>query len=954
MTAQDLTQRWIELPDLEAQRRFLETHAPLLDDDVARAIKQRADQLLRADVQRCLQVARLLIGLAWPAGKPLCRALGLLAEANARSIGLGEYQRALELYDEAAEIYQACGCVVERARAQIGKVWPLACLGHYTQAVESGEWASEVLEAHAEWRALADMTMNLAAIHGRQGEDSNALALLDRALELHRQLGGDRQPILPLIEQNRAIVLRNLGRFEASIAASQKARLALTELGQTVEAARAQQNLANTYFVLGRYNEALKLLNEARDVFVADGRQRDAILVQLFMSDCLLQLRRFGDVLDKCRQVRELFTGLGVRFEVGQTILNEAAAYAGLGRYEEALASLIEARRRFAREDNEVWVAATDLERATILLRQAKFDESRDAIQACLRVFREHGLPLKEAQSQLVAARVAANMNQEGHAVQLVDQALRVGQSRGIPALTYQCHHLLGGILQGQGAPQAALAEYERAIQDLEQLRGRLMVEYRAEFSEDKHSVHEDAVCLCLKLNQPHKGLEYAERAKSRALLDLLVYRLDLSVQARSKQDVPLVQQLMRLRAERDRLYRRWEAREDIRTRGGEQQVQQDVLALEKQITSLWHELLIRNADYARDAALWQVRTEPVQPYLDDDTLLLEYFFAHRKLVVFQVTGEDIQAQYLPGDLNRVQHLLRLLWLNLKTVPRCRAGGIPGLAKNARGLLQRLYGLLLAPLAEELRPYRRLIIVPHGPLHYLPFHALHDGQAFLLERHEISYLPGASLLRYCCEAQPATSGLTAFGYSCAGRLPYAIQEARSIAQLMGGQAILEQEATSERLREASEGCRVLHLATHGDFRPDNPLFSGLALAGGWLTTLDIFGLHLDASLVTLSACQTGRNVVKGGDELMGLTRAFLYAGATSLALSLWPVEDSATAQLMATFYRKLADGWTKVTALRHAQLELIERQRQGDAAAQRLAHPYFWAPFFLVGDPGYL
>jgi CHAT domain-containing protein len=268
--------------------------------------------------------------------------------------------------------------------------------------------------------------------------------------------------------------------------------------------------------------------------------------------------------------------------------------------------------------------------------------------------------------------------------------------------------------------------------------------------------------------------------------------------------------------------------------------------------------------------------------------------------------------------------------------------------------LQRLYGLLLAPLAEELRPYRRLIIVPHGLLHYLPFHALHDGQVFLLERHEISYLPGASLLRYCCEAQSATSGLTAFGYSCAGRLPYAIQEARSIAQLMKGQAILEQEATSERLREASEGCRVLHLATHGDFRPDNPLFSGLALAGGWLTTLDIFGLHLDASLVTLSACQTGRNVVKGGDELMGLTRAFLFAGAASLALSLWPVEDDSTAQLMATFYRKLADGWTKATALRHAQLEVIERQRQGDAAAQRLAHPYFWAPFFLVGDPGYL
>jgi CHAT domain-containing protein len=193
------------------------------------------------------------------------------------------------------------------------------------------------------------------------------------------------------------------------------------------------------------------------------------------------------------------------------------------------------------------------------------------------------------------------------------------------------------------------------------------------------------------------------------------------------------------------------------------------------------------------------------------------------------------------------------------------------------------------------------------------------------------------------------------GHSYGGALPHAVQEAQSLAAILGGQAVLEDQATLSWLQDAAPDSRILHLATHGDFRQDTPLFSGLALSDGWLTTLDIFGLSLDASLVTLSACQTGRNVVGGGDELLGLMRAFLYAGAASLVLSLWAVEDRSTAQLMEIFYSKLAQGWTKGEALQHAQRQFIEAQGNGqDALSPSYAHPYFWAPFFLVGGTGTL
>jgi CHAT domain-containing protein len=176
-----------------------------------------------------------------------------------------------------------------------------------------------------------------------------------------------------------------------------------------------------------------------------------------------------------------------------------------------------------------------------------------------------------------------------------------------------------------------------------------------------------------------------------------------------------------------------------------------------------------------------------------------------------------------------------------------------------------------------------------------------------------------------------------------------------VVAAFGGEAYVEGAATLVRLREAAGGRRVLHLATHGDFRADNPLFSGLALADGWLSTLDCFSLRLAASLVTLSGCQTGRSVVGGGDELLGLTRALLSAGAASLVLSLWAVDDASTAWLMETFYTHLAAGCTKGEALRLAQFAFIRGQgAAGDAQAARYTHPFFWAPFYLVGDSGAL
>jgi tetratricopeptide (TPR) repeat protein len=956
MTAQQMVEQLLALSGVEARRQYLEEHCSWLDEAFAETLKEKVFQLQRSDIQSALQVTDLILYAAELTGNPLQRALGLRVEAQARAIELGEYQRALDLYDEAIQIHRNHQDELGEALLQVTRVWPLACLSRYAEAFEAGNWAGHVLKAHARWRALATLTMNLATIHGRLGEDARALAMLDTARDAAAQLGPEGETRVALVEQNRGIVLRNLGQFDAAIKASETAWEMNSRLGQKTAAARARQNLGVTYFVLGRYNEALELFDQARDYFVADGRERYAVLVDLFAGDCLLQLRRFDDVLDKSRRVREMFSSLGTRFEVAQALLNEALAYAGLGRHAEALSSLADVRRLFEDEHNQVWLTTTDLEIATVFGHYGQLEASLNTAQTCAAIFREHGLTIKEAQAQLTAAQAAAGLGQHDLALSLTSTALAIAEQHDVPALLVWGHHLLSTLAAACQDLPRALEECDQAIQHLERLRGRLMVEFRAGFLEDKQVVYEDAVSLCLELERPQRGLEYAEQAKSRALLDLLAFRFDLSPQVRSAGDQALVDELTQLRAERNRLHRRLASGDDVFERGGEpaenepREAQRSVLALERRIADLWHTLLIHNADYADAASLCQVRTEPVQPYLDSDTLLVEYFIARGTLIAFLVSAESVRAYRLAGDLALIQRWLQLLWHNLKAVSKLEPGRIPDLTRNAQGLLRQLHQCLIAPLEEMIASHQRLIVVPHGPLHYLPFHALHDGSDYLIQRHEISYLPSSSILRYCRQSPSNGSGMLAVGHSRNGRLPYTVHEAQTVAALWDGQPCLEEEATLDQVRISAPACRVLHLATHGDFRADNPLFSGLALADGWLTTFEVFNLHLQASLVSLSACQTGRSVIGGGDELLGLMRAFLYAGAKSLVLSQWAVNDRSTSQLMQSFYQNLRLGQTKGVALRRAQLELLgETQSVSDCA---YAHPYFWAPFFLVGDAG--
>jgi CHAT domain-containing protein len=399
---------------------------------------------------------------------------------------------------------------------------------------------------------------------------------------------------------------------------------------------------------------------------------------------------------------------------------------------------------------------------------------------------------------------------------------------------------------------------------------------------------------------------------------------------------------------------------------------------------SLLDLLAAANVETTPEAAPEPLTRAAIQALLDPRAALLEYVLGRDRSFLFVATRESLRSYRLPPK-REIEPLVKELRAALASPSRREFGRYVGAAR-------RLYELLIAPAADVLRGQERLLIAPDGALYHLPFEALiGDGAGggrrgyrdprYLLNRWAISCTPSASVLAglrarpardadsasdkiFLAFADPAyeadlasapmrTDDLT--GRGKLRRLVESSREASEIARLYRAEDVViftRQSAVEEQVKsnEAVGRARRLHFATHARMDEQRPEASGLLLArqadspeDGVLQIAEVFKLKLQAELVVLSACETGLGRTLNGEGVIGLTRAFMSAGARSVAVSLWQVADASTAELMAGFYRRLEREGDKAEALRRAKQELIE--------AGRYAHPYFWAPFVLSGEP---
>jgi CHAT domain-containing protein len=474
----------------------------------------------------------------------------------------------------------------------------------------------------------------------------------------------------------------------------------------------------------------------------------------------------------------------------------------------------------------------------------------------------------------------------------------------------------------------------------------------RTSFLRDKTAAYEDLLLLHLAREDEEgtwRAFAVAEKAKSRALADLLTGVVERAPAASA--DPELEEQLRGLQADLNATYNRLlGVASDDEDETAISDLQERAVELEREISRL---RLQANAIPDPFAALGALEEEALER-LPTDAVLLTYHIVGDEILAFVNVGDDIRVFRNLGSVGVVAELLQRLsiqWDRFRVGPEFVGQHIALLERSAREILSHLYVVLVTPVEAFLEESRlsdgagapeKLVIVPHGLLHQIPFHALFDGERYLLERFEISYAPSARVYSLCQQQQGTrVSDEKALVVSVPDPLiPAVTQEARAVARhLPGAEVLSDGRATIGALRIASSSCRVLHLACHGLFRSDNPMFSSLKLHDGWLTAADVMQLDLGGSLVTLSACESGRSEVFGGDELIGLARAFLGVGASTLVVSLWLVQDEATASLMEKYYERLREGAGAAGALRSAQLAIKEER----------PHPYYWAPFVLVG-----
>ncbi len=811
---------------------------------------------------------------------------------------------------------------------------------------------------------------------------------------------------IAMAETNEAMNLFWSGKFERAYRLMEQAKAGYLALGETRLLTLAELNLALYDNILGYYSSALQRYYHARDS-VIQSNANDTWLLALLnidMAECLVSLDRAQEACQLASEAVKTYRHSGVSLDTGEALCQYATALAAANRLEEALAALDEACTFFSRGRMDHYAFAAKLQQAELLLKRGSFVEAYHQARNIKEYFEVKSLVSHAVRASLVMVGALLKNVQQSEAEQekeqLLSEALLLCRQAALQAhqhtlqeQIYKSQYLLGQLTAIQGNLKKAAKHYNAAIAQIERMLDNLTYDLSPSFLHTTWAVYEDMIALCLQQNEPESAFSYLEQARSMALRQYLNKASTPQGRRPEESAVPssvsqanraLVLRMQYELREWQERYRDYSVLLDHidgvdASKMNRQEIEVELKQCEAKISELFERVHLHRSDahFAFQTKRHPKRKaqpvdiEQLRQHLSSNQLLLAYLLCKNNLVIFAITPERLVTHEIPGGVEQLERLLPLLHAHLRPEGWPNPQQPPQQA--IRRLLNKLYDLLVAPIASLLpSPSGSLTIVPYGPLHKLPFHALYNGSRFLIEDFQINYLPASSFLAHLEPPNgkygTGPTGTSSYsnsnhangssphkgertkpplvlGYSGKGHLQRALDEAKAVATLLDGHCYLEDEATIARLIADAPGSPIIHLATHGLSRLDAPNFSFVRLADGQLNAIDAFSLNLQScDLVTLSGCETGLALSGGGDEQLGLGRAFLAAGASSLVMSLWPVEDNATNELMQLFYQRLLSGDSKTRALREAQCALLHQ------TSSIYTHPYFWAAFRLVGD----
>jgi len=749
-------------------------------------------------------------------------------------------------------------------------------------------------------------------------------------------------------------------------------------------------NQANYHKALRYFYQAWRLSQETNNVEWQPS----------WLSDVAGVYKKLGDY-DKAIELYEKAIAQAQRTS-GETLVLYlvgaiATAYKGKGDFVKALEYYESGVRIQTSEFQSEWL----IDMGVIYQALGQQDEAFEAYAKARQINKEFGYPRIEAIALNQLGRLYGDLSEFDLSTAYLEQALEIGQTIAEPPIVWESYVGLASNLEKQVRLEQSMHYYALAISEIDKVRSQLYSEnYRAEFIVRHLEIYEKFINLLLRLHDenPDKGYDrrafnYAQERTASSMLDMLANNarlvskgIDEAALARKssiEKELQKIQSSISKEVSKDNLDQRILDSlhvELTKIRNRHEEIREEILTNYPAYASLTGEAVTLTIE------------EIQEKVLADDQVLLQYLLCEKESFLFILDKHSMTVERIGAPRVNIEKKIVEL-----TKPLRETASLTNIKFDLE-LARELYDILVAPASKFLQKRQHLLIIPDGILYYLPFEALvtdvnqgttkkdiwyasYGDAEYLIERNPISYVPSVSVLQHLNKRQMTKQSdveLLAFGnpnyYSISedekqllssldwnfSPLRYSMDEISGIGKLFKNRRLLlGAEATEENVKSLSQNSNILHFSVHGLLDARQPLYSALVLSqdqdeteDGFLQAYEIYNLDLNADLVTLSACETGLGRLQRGEGIIGLTRAFMYAGARSVMLSLWKVHDESTTEFMTAFYQNWRKkGVSHVEALRYTKLQLMKKTAEMDGQKISYAHPFFWAPFVITGQP---
>lgn len=766
--------------------------------------------------------------------------------------------------------------------------------------------------------------------------------------------------------QGEASALANIG---AAYALMERYREAVTtlemllpiaqDLKLTRMEAEAQGNLGLAYASLGNYNKAIDAHRKAGKLMQAQGDRQGLGQVLLNLGNTFEAVGDYDNAKTAYEQSLKLAQQTNDRSGEAIAQSNLGALYANLGDYDEAVKGLEQALNLAKATGNQPGQASTLINLGSIYHSQKEIDKAIEYYQQSLVIAQQTQQRQRQAEALGSLSIAYEDKGDYQKALELSQQSLNIVQSIGNPQLEGRALNNLGHTLFGAGKLAEAETQLRAAAKLLDGIRPGLSDTYKVSIFDTQVQTYNLLQQVLIAADKPEAALEISEQGRARAFVELLSRRIvqqNNQKSINSQDQIPTLNNLKQIARQQNATLVEYAIviDDDFKFRGKQRSREQDLY--------IW---------VVHPSGQVSFRRVDLKPLWQKDLALSRLVDASRCLDGNPACNDlikSVSAESAPGNGNKQ------LTFPEELEPTDSSTTSQDVEKN--GALQRLYSFLIEPITDLLPtdPNDRVIFIPQASLFLVPFPALQDenGQ-YLIERHTILTAPAIQVLGLTHQQQQQMQGRQQGSPLVVGNpvmpvvsvapgqppeqlpdLPNAEEEAHQVAKRLNTIAVTGSQATKTLIKQQMPQARLIHLATHGllEYGSQEEYISleGIGVPGaialapsgddsGLLTANEILDLELQAELVVLSACETGRGRITG-DGVVGLSRAFITAGVPSVVVSLWSVPDDATAQLMISFYENLKEGSDRAQALRQAMLTTM-RERP---------NPYDWAAFTLIGE----